>query len=99
MCYLRKINSNAERKAAEKEINGRCPCFLGKTAKLTEHGKERNRQISKKRYIGEQYFGLSNLHNNAYRARFTRLIKNAIDVLCRQMAFNLFRGGRVLGVV
>lgn len=70
-----------------------------RTAKLTEYEKERNRQISKKRYIVEQYFGLSHLHNSAYRARFTRLIKNAIDVLCRQMAFNMFRGSRVFGVV
>lgn len=35
----------------------------------------------------------------AYRARFTRLIKNAIDVMFRQMAFNLFRGSKALGVV
>jgi transposase, IS5 family len=68
-------------------------------AKLTEHERERNRQISKKRYIVEQYFGLSHLHNGAQRARFTRLIKNAIDVLFRQMAFNLFRCWRVLGSV
>jgi IS5 family transposase len=70
-----------------------------KTAKLTEKEKDRNRQISKKRYIVEQYFGLSHLHNKAYRARFARLIKNAIDAMFRQMAFNLFRGVRVLGVV
>lgn len=70
-----------------------------KTAKLTEYEKERNKAISKKRYIVEQYFGLSHLHNGAYRARFTRLIKNVIDAMFRQMAFNLFRGGRVLGVV
>lgn len=70
-----------------------------KTAKLTENEKDRNKKISKKRYIVEQYFGLSHLHNGANRARFTRLIKNAIDILFRQMAFNLFRGGRVIGVV
>jgi len=66
------------------------------TAKLTDYEKERNKQISKKRYIVEQYFGLSHLHNNAFRARFPRLIKNAIDVLFRQMAFNLLRGIRVV---
>jgi IS5 family transposase len=58
---------------------------------LTDYEKERNKQISKKRYIVEQYFGLSHLYNNAFRARFTRIAKNAIDVLFRQMAFNLFR--------
>jgi len=66
------------------------------TAKLTDHEIERNKQISKKRYIVEQYFGLSHLHNNASHARFPRLIKNAIDALFRQMAFNLLRGIRVV---
>lgn len=70
-----------------------------KSTKLTDYEKERNRQISKKRYIVEQYFGLSHLYNNAFRARFTRLAKNAIDVLYRQMAFNLFRGEKILGTV
>jgi Transposase DDE domain. len=70
-----------------------------KSTKLTDYEKERNKQISKKRYIVEQYFGLSHLHNNAFRARFTRIAKNAIDVLFRQMAFNLFRGGKILGTV
>jgi IS5 family transposase len=69
------------------------------STKLTDYEKERNKQISKKRYIEEQYFGLSHLYNNAFRARFTRLAKNALDVLFRQMAFNLFRGGRILGAM
>jgi len=55
--------------------------------------------ISKKHYIVEQYFGLSHLYNNASRARFTRIAKNAIDVFFRQMAFNLFRGEKILGTV
>ena len=33
------------------------------TAKLTELEIERNKRISKKRYIVEQYFGLSHLHD------------------------------------
>jgi len=66
------------------------------TAKLTVYEKERNKKISKKRYIVEQYFGISHLHNNAFRARFPRLIKNAIDAMFRQMAFNLLRGIRVV---
>jgi IS5 family transposase len=69
------------------------------STKLTDYEKERNKQISKKRYIVEQYFGLSHLYNNAFRARFTRLAKNALDVLFRQMAFNLFRGEKILGTV
>jgi len=70
-----------------------------RSTKLTDYEKERNKQISKTRYIAEQYFGLSHLHNKAFRARFTRMIKNSIDGFCRQMAFNLFRGGRILGAV
>ena len=66
------------------------------TAKMTHWEKERNQQISKKRYIVEQYFGLSHLYHRAFRARFPRIITNMIDVLCRQMAFNLFRGSKIL---
>ena len=66
------------------------------TAKLTELEIERNKQISKKRYIVEQYFGLSHLHDRAYKARFTRLAKNLWDSMCRQMAFNVSRGSRIL---
>jgi IS5 family transposase len=67
-----------------------------KGTELTEYETERNKAISKVRYIVEQYFGLSHLHNRAYRARFPKLIKNAVDVLFRQMAFNLFRASRIL---
>ena len=66
------------------------------TAKLTKLEIERNKQISKKRYIVEQYFGLSHLHDRAYKARFTRLAKNLWDSMCRQMAFNVSRGSRIL---
>jgi IS5 family transposase len=64
--------------------------------KLTSYEKERNKAISKIRYIVEQYFGIMHLHNNASRARFMNLIKNAIDALFRQMAFNFLRGIRAL---
>ena len=70
-----------------------------KSTKLTDYEIERNKQISKKRYIVEQYFGLSHLHNNACRARFPRIIKNVMDALFRQLAFNLFRGEKILGTV
>jgi IS5 family transposase len=65
-------------------------------AELTEYETARNKAISKVRYIVEQYFGLSHLYNKAYRARFPKLIKNALDALFRQMAFNLFRASRIL---
>ena len=66
------------------------------TAKLTELEIERNKKISKKRYIVEQYFGLSHLHDGAYRARFTTTIKNIWDTMCRQMAFNISRCSKLL---
>jgi transposase, IS5 family len=65
-------------------------------AKLTDVEKARNKKISKKRYIVEQYFGLSHLYDGAYRARFTTIIKNTLDAMWRQMAFNLFRGSKIL---
>lgn len=43
------------------------------TAKLTSYEKKRNKKISKVRYIVEQYFGISHLHDEAYRARFTTI--------------------------
>jgi IS5 family transposase len=63
---------------------------------LTEYETARNKAISKVRYIVEQYFGLSHLYNKAYRARFPKLIKNALDALFRQMAFNIFRASNIL---
>ena len=64
-------------------------------AELTEYETARNKAISRVRYIVEQYFGLSHLYNKAYRARFPRMVKNAIDALFRQFAFNLFRASRM----
>ena len=66
-----------------------------KAAKLTEIEIQRNKKISKKRYIVEQYFGLSHLHDGAYRARFTTILKNIWDTMCRQMAFNISRGSKL----
>jgi len=65
-------------------------------AKLTAMEKKRNKEISKKRYIVEQYFGLSHLHDGASQARFTTIVKNVWDTMCRQMAFNIFRGTKLL---
>jgi IS5 family transposase len=68
-----------------------------RSTRLTAWEKERNKAIAKLRYIVEQYFGLSHLHMDAFKARFTRIIRNSIDALFRQMAFNIFRGGKILG--
>ena len=66
------------------------------TAKLTEREILRNKAISKFRYIVEQYFGISHLHDNGQRARFTKIIKNNIDIMFRQFAFNLKKGAKIL---
>ena len=63
-----------------------------KNAKLTEYEIERNKKISKVRYIVEQYFGLSHLYDNGQKARFTTIDKNHIDIWFRQVAFNIQRG-------
>jgi len=46
------------------------------TAKLTEYEIERNKKLSKIRYIVEQYFGISHLHDGAKQARFTDIAKS-----------------------
>ena len=68
------------------------------TAKLTSYEKERNKKISKVRYIVEQYFGISHLHDEAYRARFTTTAKNRFDCWYRQAAYNITRGLKIIGV-
>ena len=76
-------------------MNNLKDCIMRKdeiNAKLTEHEIQRNKKISKIRYIVEQYFGLSHLQDNAQRARFTTIAKNNIDIWIRQVAFNIKRG-------
>ena len=68
------------------------------TAKLTEYEINRNKKISKVRYIVEQYFGLSHLHDGAKRARFTDITKNKFDGWYRQAAYNIRRGLKILKV-
>jgi IS5 family transposase len=68
------------------------------TAKITEYEIERNTKISKVRYIVEQYFGISHLHDGAKRARFTTIAKNNFDAWCRQAAYNIRKGLKILKV-
>jgi len=63
-----------------------------KNTKLTEYEIDRNKKISKVRYIVEQSFGLYHLHDDGQRARFTTIDKNHIDNWFRQVAFNIQRG-------
>ena len=69
------------------------------TAKLTDFEIERNKAISKVRYIVEQYFGISHLHDDAKRARFTTIANNKMDCWCRQAAFNIMRGLKILRLI
>jgi len=66
------------------------------TAKLTGLETDRNKEISKVRYIVEQYFGISHLHDGGQKARFTSIAKNNIDIWIRQVAYNLRKGIKVL---
>jgi len=62
---------------------------------LTDLEKERNKGISKLRYIVEQYFGISHLHDRGQRARFTTIAKNNIDLWLRQTAYNISSGLKI----
>ena len=66
------------------------------TAKLTDFEIQRNKAISKIRYIVEQYFGISHLHDRAKRARFTTIIKNQFNTWFRQAAFNVAREMKII---
>lgn len=65
-------------------------------AELTQTEILRNKSISKKRYIAEQYFGICSLHDDRGRARFTTVLKNSIDAMFRQFAYNLLKGAKIL---
>ena len=65
-------------------------------AKLTDRVIERNKKISKVRYIVEQYFGISHFHGKAKRERFTTIMRNNLDARFRQAALNVFRGMKIL---
>jgi len=60
-------------------------------ATLTDYEIQRNRMISKVRYMIEQYFGITGKYQGAGRARFTTLIKEHWDHLLGAMAFNIER--------
>ncbi len=68
-------------------------------AKLTDLEIQRNKAISKFRYIVEQYFGISHLHDNGNKARFPQMMKNTIDIMFRQFAFNLKKAAKILDVL
>ena len=68
-------------------------------SKLTDFEIKRNKAISKYRYIVEQYFGISHLHDRGNKARFPTMIKNTIDIMFRQFAFNLKKGSKILEVL
>ena len=68
------------------------------TATLTKYEIDRNKKISKLRYIVEQYFGISHLQDRANQARFTDIAKNKVDCWYRQAAYNISRGLKILKV-
>jgi len=68
-------------------------------AKLTDFEIERNKCISKFRYIVEQYFGISHKYDSGNKARFPKIMTNLIDIMFRQFAFNLKKGAKILEVI
>ncbi len=72
---------------------------MKKNAKLTDWEIERNKTISKYRYIVEQYFGISHKCDNGNKARFPTIMKNIIDIMFRQFAFNLKKGAKILEAI
>ena len=66
------------------------------TAKHTDLEVERNKSLSKVRYIVEQYFGISHLKDNAKQARFPQIEKNRFDGCYRQAAYNIQKGLKIL---
>ncbi len=68
-------------------------------ARLTEYEINRNKCISKFRYIVEQYFGISHKYDNGNKARFPKLVTNLVDIMFRQFAFNLKKGAKILEVI
>lgn len=65
------------------------------TAKLTNWEIERNKKISKVRYIVEQYFDISHLKDEAKRARFPSINRNNFDCWMRQAAYNIFKSLKI----
>jgi len=57
---------------------------------------ERNKKISKFRYIVEQYFGISHMYDHAKQARFPDIVKNKFDGWYRQAAYNISKGLKIL---
>ncbi len=51
------------------------------TAKLTPYEIERNKKISKIRYMVEQYFGLSHLHDHAYQGSVSQHPQKQVRLL------------------
>jgi len=66
---------------------------------LTEFENERNKSISKFRYIVEQYFGISHKYDSGNKARFSKIMTNLIDIMFRQFAFNFRKGSKILEVI
>ena len=68
-------------------------------AKLTDFEIERNKCISKFRYIVEQYFGISHKYDSGNKARSPKIMTNLIDIMFRQFAFNLRKRAKILKVI
>jgi transposase, IS5 family len=73
-------------------------CRDATKARLTKKETRQNTKISKKRYIVEQYVGMSQIHSGEHRARFTTILRNTLDAMARYMVFNISKNIKLLGV-
>jgi IS5 family transposase len=59
---------------------------------LSDQQKQRNKTLSKTRYIVERFFGIAKLHYGMAKARYVGLVRNTMRVALICMASNLKRG-------
>lgn len=62
---------------------------------LTEKQKQRNKMLSRTRYIVERFFGIAKLHYGMAKARYLGLVRNKMRVAIICMASNIKRGANL----
>lgn len=79
---------------------GYTDCIMSKAVRgraLTEAEKQRNKTISKHRYVVEQTFGTLKRRYGLFRARYVGILKTQAEVLLCSIAFNLRKAANMLG--
>jgi transposase, IS5 family len=77
---------------AEKDIENGVLERAYRNKKLTDKQKQRNKILSRTRYIVERFFGIAKLHYGMAKARYLGLARNKMRVAIMCMAYNMKRG-------